>query len=88
MRPIRVADLTTFMHQLSRNLGASTSWIPQGLSRPVQGLLYLFYTVCVVEYLLRLFCLTANFNNYEGQTQLNSSAQLKTAKKTDSAWTK
>jgi hypothetical protein len=26
---------------LSRNLGASTSWNPKGLSRPVTGLLYL-----------------------------------------------
>ena len=25
-----------------RNLGASTSWTPQGLSRPVMGLLYLY----------------------------------------------
>jgi hypothetical protein len=35
-------NLTTFMCRLSRNLGASTSWTPQGLSRPVMGLLYLF----------------------------------------------
>jgi hypothetical protein len=27
---------------MSRNLGASTSWNPLGLSRPVMGLLYLF----------------------------------------------
>jgi hypothetical protein len=41
MRPVRVADnLTTFMCRLSRNLGASTSWNPVGLSRPVMGLLY------------------------------------------------
>ena len=31
----------TFMWRLSWNLGAFTSWNPQGLSRPVQGLLYL-----------------------------------------------
>jgi len=30
------------MCRLSWNLGASTSWFPQGLSRPVMGLLYLF----------------------------------------------
>jgi len=42
MRPVRRADnLTTFMCRLSSNLGASTSWNPQGLSRPVMGLLYL-----------------------------------------------
>jgi hypothetical protein len=41
---VRMADnLTTFMCRLSRNLGASTSWNPVGLSRPVMGLLYLFF---------------------------------------------
>ena len=30
------------MCRLSWNLGASASWNPQGLSRPVMGLLYLF----------------------------------------------
>jgi hypothetical protein len=34
-------DLTTFMCRLSWNLGASTSWYPQDLSRAVMGLLYL-----------------------------------------------
>jgi len=34
-------DLTTFMCRLSWNLAASTSGNPQGLSRSVQGLLYL-----------------------------------------------
>jgi hypothetical protein len=33
-------NLTTFMWRLSGHLGASTSWNPQGLSRPVRGLLY------------------------------------------------
>jgi hypothetical protein len=37
----RADNLTTFMCRLSRNLGASTSWDPKGLSRPVMGLLYL-----------------------------------------------
>jgi len=42
MRPVRRADnLTTFMCRLSLNLGASSSWNPQGLSRTVMGLLYL-----------------------------------------------
>jgi hypothetical protein len=31
-------NLTTFMCRLSRNLGASTSWNPLGLSRPVTRL--------------------------------------------------
>jgi hypothetical protein len=35
-------NLTTFMCRLSRNLGASTSWNPKGLSMPVMGLLYLY----------------------------------------------
>jgi len=40
---VRKADnLTTFMCRLSWNLGASTSWNPQGLSRPATGLLYLY----------------------------------------------
>jgi hypothetical protein len=38
----RADNLTTFMCRLSTNLGASTSWTPQGLSRPVMGLLYLY----------------------------------------------
>jgi hypothetical protein len=37
-------NLTTFKRRLSRNLGASTSWNPVGLSRPVVGLLYLYLT--------------------------------------------
>ena len=42
-RPVRRADnLTTFMCWLSWNLGASTSWNPLGLSRPVMGWLYLY----------------------------------------------
>jgi hypothetical protein len=45
-RPVRRADnLTTFMCWLSWNLGASTSWNRQGMSRSVKGLLYL----CVSE---------------------------------------
>ena len=45
-RPVRVADNpATFMCRLSWNLGASTSWNPQGLSRPVMGLLYLYMNI-------------------------------------------
>jgi hypothetical protein len=47
MRPVHRADnLTTFMCRLSRNLGASTTWNPRGLSRPVMGLLYLYLYRC------------------------------------------
>ena len=34
------------MCRLSWNLGISTSWNPQGLSRPVMGLLFLFFLPC------------------------------------------
>jgi len=40
-RPVRTADnLTTLMCWLPKDLGASTSWNPLGLLRPVMGLLY------------------------------------------------
>jgi hypothetical protein len=45
----RCVWLTTFMCRLSRNLGASTSWNPVGLSRPVTGLLYLYLYLLVAE---------------------------------------
>jgi hypothetical protein len=35
------------MCRLSRNSGASTSWNPRGLSRPVAGKLYLYNVLCV-----------------------------------------
>jgi hypothetical protein len=38
----RADNRTTFMCRLSCNLGASTSWNPMGLSRPVMGLIYLY----------------------------------------------
>jgi len=38
----RADNLTTFVCRLSWNLGASTSWNPQGLPRPVMGLIYLY----------------------------------------------
>ena len=44
----RADNFTTFMCRLSWNPGDSTFWNPQGLSRPVMGLLYLLpYVVCV-----------------------------------------
>jgi len=40
---MREADsLTNFMCRLSRNLGETASWNSQGLSGPVQRLLYLY----------------------------------------------
>jgi len=44
-RCVRLTNLTTFMCRLSWNLGASNSWNPQGLSRPVMGLLYLLTSI-------------------------------------------
>ena len=41
----RADNLTTFMCRLSLKLGASDSWNPQGLSRPVMGLLYLLLSL-------------------------------------------
>ena len=42
-RPVRRLDnLNTLMCRLSRNVGASSSWNPLGLTRPVIGLLYIF----------------------------------------------
>jgi len=49
----RADNLTTFMWRLSSNLGASNSWNPQGLSRPVMGLLYLLSTAEVIYYQMR-----------------------------------
>jgi len=42
----RADNLTTFTCWLSWNLGASISWNPQGLFRPVMGLLYLIAKYC------------------------------------------
>ena len=39
-------NLTTFSCRLSINLEALISWNPQGLSRPVMGLLYLTLHYC------------------------------------------
>ena len=44
----RCVGLTTFICLLSRNVGASNSWNPQGLSRPVMGLLYLAFIIIII----------------------------------------
>ena len=58
----RCVRLTTYHHPvpLSRNLGALTSWNPLGLSRPVMGLLYLFFTCNI--YVKRCIFNLINFN--------------------------
>ena len=58
------------MYRLSRNLGASTSWNPQVLSRPVIGLLYL-HLLPFVEYRITPFIRTlviwiANYPDHIG----------------------
>jgi hypothetical protein len=66
---VRTADnLTTFMYRLSINLGVSTSWNPQGLSRPVMGLLYLYLlqlltTHSVSYYILKCYISIHKKNN-------------------------
>ena len=40
----RADNLTTCICRSSRNLGAPASWSPQGLSRSVMGLLYLYHS--------------------------------------------
>src|SRR5215475_14309547 len=50
----RADNLTTFMCRLSGHLGASTSWNPQGLSKPVMGLLYLYLFLLFPEIKLKL----------------------------------
>ena len=56
-RPVRRADnLTSFMCGLSWNLRASTSWKPQGLSRPVMELLYFNALLLIKRYLLTPWC--------------------------------
>jgi len=53
----RADNLTTFMCRLSWNLAASTSWNPQGLSRPVMGYFYIStsLSMCAVHN-MAVFC--------------------------------
>ena len=44
-----VDNRTTFMCRLTFNLGATTSWNPQDLSRPVMGLLYLYVWTQIIS---------------------------------------
>ena len=62
----RADNLTIFMCRLYSNLGASTSWNPQGLSRPVMGLLYRILSLNCSEHIFFPFrmcdCSNANQN--------------------------
>jgi hypothetical protein len=54
---------------LSINLGASTSWNPKGLSRPVMGLLYLYVNITSVLLVLDKK-LTDDYNRYSDMYEL------------------
>jgi len=56
-RCVGLITLTTFMCQLSWNLWASATWKLQGLSRPVMGLLYLFFYFLSVKNVVATRCL-------------------------------
>jgi hypothetical protein len=59
-------NLTTFLCRLSWNLGASTSWSPQGLCRRVMGLLYRlpFYLKFDIEVTFRCLRHTAPVSTF------------------------
>jgi hypothetical protein len=56
---------TTFMCRLSRNLGASTSWNPLGLSRHLMELLYLLY-IYLYRHIFLCICFFS-VGKYEGR---------------------
>jgi hypothetical protein len=60
-RCVGLTTLPTSCARLSRNLGASTSWNPKGLSRPVMGLLFIFLKVPVLN--LSHMCYISRSNN-------------------------
>ena len=53
------------MYRLSWNLGASTSWNPQGLPRPVMGLLYLLFNTITVFQNMTQFRLVSLYQSWE-----------------------
>ena len=58
----RADNLTIFMCRVSWNLGASTSWKPQGLPRPVMGLLNLLHQwINIIQHKLNNF--SSRINN-------------------------
>ena len=72
-------NLTASLCRLSWNVGASTSWNPQGLSRPVMGLLYLYLTYSVTEedpFLLRFDpLLSSTFPRYHNPSKMSRITQ-------------
>jgi hypothetical protein len=72
----RADNLTTFICQLSWKLGASTSWNPHSLSKPVMGLLLLFFLDCSTLLNIRLIdfpkmSLTSNLYRARSATIVN-----------------
>jgi len=63
----RADNLTSFMCRFSWNLGASTSWNPQGVSRPVMELLGLYAEMCEIF-------IAQNVVMHNSTVQLNSAA--------------
>jgi hypothetical protein len=61
------------MSRFSWNLGASTSWKPQDLSRPVMGLLYLY--LLYVKYKIRL-CVREQVQGLNGWTVFTKFLEL------------
>jgi hypothetical protein len=66
-------DLTTFMCRLSWKLGPSTSGNLQGLSRSVQGFIYLlpywsFTSMCLTTKSFHLLRQTRNYHNYNSNS--------------------
>jgi hypothetical protein len=62
----RADNLTTFKCRMSWNLRASTSWNHQGLSKPVQGLLYVFTVLKTGSVIVRFEVLTALLSGFGG----------------------
>ena len=62
---LRADSRTTLMGQLSSNLGASTSWNPLGLFRPVMGLLHLYHLLLLSPNQHRSTYIPWLFTNYQ-----------------------
>jgi hypothetical protein len=73
----RADNLTTFMCRLSKNLGASTSWSPKGLPRPVMSLLYLY--LCSLTFELHTQCFTLLMYVYASSAQIPGERQVAVA---------
>jgi len=60
------------MCRLSWSMGASTSWNPQGLSRPVMGLLYLFFFLTSASHIMSRIHLSHAFRSHILKISLNN----------------